>query len=720
VSLYGEVQKEVIQATLEREYGIAADFRETTVVCIERPARVGEAEEVIFAKTKTNITGRSSPLSTNPFKATLALRIEPAPIGSGITFATDVEVRLVPLYIFHTVEVFATQMEGYVREALAEGLAGWQVTDCRVTLTDSGYASPETTAGDLRRLTQLVLATALARAGTWVCEPLADLTIELPASTAPGVLAALGRLGGRVRGQFSANGLSRVDAVMPVARVRSLQHQLPGLSMGKGSSRPGSAATSRSARTRRGAHVPARARSIATPGSRRSRNAAEAGRARPRRANTATDRLRILRRVQSLITRPSEAIVPARLGRSFRWLLVSAIVNNLGDGIALAAGPLLVASETSDPFLVSLAVLSGYLPVLIFGVLGGAAADRFDRRRMVIAVNLVRAVALIVLVATIVSGAVSIAVVLVTLFVLSTAETFADSASSTLLPGLVAREDLGLGNARMQGAFLLTNQLLGPPIGAFLFVVGRGVPFATNAVCFVLGALLVSRIVTAAREELPARSSLRTEMSEGIRWLLAHPPMRTLALTVFTFNVTYGAAWSVLVLYANERLGLGPVGFGLLTTAAAIGGIVGIVSYGRLERRFLPRRHHARRPPDRDGDAPVARDHDLGRRGPGDDGGLRGARVRLGHDVRGRPATRGPRCPARSRDGRLSRGRGGRPGDRDAVGRSAGERVRDHGPVLVRVLRVGHPRGGAVAQVRRHRPRRGCERRLRPAVRLPR
>jgi MFS family permease len=290
--------------------------------------------------------------------------------------------------------------------------------------------------------------------------------------------------------------------------------------------------------------------------------------------------------VQSLLTRPSEAIVPSRLGRSFRWLLGSAIVNNLGDGIALAAGPLLVASETSDPFLVSLAVLSEYLPVLLFGVLGGAAADRFDRRRMVIVVNLVRAVALVVLTVTIVGGAVSIAVVLVTLFILSTAETFADSASSTLLPSLVSREDLGLGNARMQGAFLFTNQLVGPPIGAFLFVVGRGLPFATNAVCFALGALLVSRIVISAREELPARSSLRTEMSEGIRWLLGHPPMRTLALTVFTFNVTYGAAWSVLVLYANERLGMGPVGFGLLTTAAAIGGIVGMLSYGRLERRF--------------------------------------------------------------------------------------------------------------------------------------
>jgi ribosomal protection tetracycline resistance protein len=234
VSLYGEVQKEVIEATLEGDYGIAAEFRETTTVCIERPAGIGEAEEVIRARTKTNITGRSSPLSTNPFLATLALRIEPGPPGSGIEFRSEVEVRLVPLYLFHTVANFVTQMEGYVREALSEGLAGWQVTDCRVTMTDCGYMSPATSPADFRRLTQLVLMTALERAGTWVCEPLADLTLELPASTAQGVLAVLGRLGGRVRGQFSAHGLSRVDAVLPVGRVRALQHQLPGLSMGEG------------------------------------------------------------------------------------------------------------------------------------------------------------------------------------------------------------------------------------------------------------------------------------------------------------------------------------------------------------------------------------------------------------------------------------------------------------------------------------------------------
>lgn len=241
VSLYGDVQKEVIQQTLEREYGMRADFHETTVVCIERPAGIGEAADVIAAKTHTNITGRSSPFSTNPFRATLALGIEPLPAGSGIEFRADVEVRLVPLYIFHTVDVFTMQMEAFVREALSEGLSGWQVTDCRVTMTDCGYGAPVTNTSDFRYLTQLLLANALERAGTWVCEPLANASLEIPSSTAQAVLATLGRLGGRVRGQFTASDVTRVQAVMPVARVRQLQQQLPGLSMGEGllETRPG-------------------------------------------------------------------------------------------------------------------------------------------------------------------------------------------------------------------------------------------------------------------------------------------------------------------------------------------------------------------------------------------------------------------------------------------------------------------------------------------------
>jgi MFS family permease len=285
--------------------------------------------------------------------------------------------------------------------------------------------------------------------------------------------------------------------------------------------------------------------------------------------------------------RITETVAPARLGRSFRWLLAASIVTNAGDGIAIAAGPLLVASQTHDPFLVSLALLSEYLPHLVFGLFAGVVADRHDRRRIVAGVNLFRALVLVVLTAMIVTGVVNIAIVLVTLFVLGTAETFADAASSTLIPSLVAREDLGVANARQQGAVLLLNQLVTPPIGAFLFAIGMALPFGANAVGFALGAVLVSRVAASTRAVRPESPSyVRREIAEGIRWLVHHPPMRTLALTILLFNVTFGAAWSVLVLYAGQRLGMDAVGFGLITAATAVGGIVGTVAYGSLERRF--------------------------------------------------------------------------------------------------------------------------------------
>ncbi len=245
-----------------------------------------------------------------------------------------------------------------------------------------------------------------------------------------------------------------------------------------------------------------------------------------------------------------------------------------------------MASLTRDAFLVSMALTAQWLPMLLFGMGGGVAADRLDRRRMVVVVNLARAGVLLALVALVVTETLTIAWALVVLFVLGTAETFADSASSTLLPSLVARKDLGVANARMQGAFLLANQMVAPPIGAALFAAGMALPFAANAAAFVLGATLISRIVGSMRSERTEVAGVWADTVEGLRWLVGHPPMRTLTLTIFAFNVTFGAGWSVLVLYAGERLGMGEVGFGLLMTAVAIGGVIGTVSYGALERRF--------------------------------------------------------------------------------------------------------------------------------------
>jgi MFS family permease len=280
----------------------------------------------------------------------------------------------------------------------------------------------------------------------------------------------------------------------------------------------------------------------------------------------------------------ADAIVPPRLGQSFRWLISSSWLTNLGDGLEVAAGPLLMASQTRDPRLIASALLVQRLPVLLFGLYAGVLADRLDRRRLVIVVNLVRAVVLASLALTIGLGVVNVFIVLATFFLLGLAETFADTTTSTLLPMMVEKRDLGIANARLMAGHLTGNQLVGPPIGAGLFALGMAVPFVAQAVLVALGAVLVSRIVVGSVPPRSGPARVWAEALEGMKWLWRHPPVRTLALTVFFFNLTFGAAWSVLVLLAIERLGIGEVGYGLLLTASAIGGLLGSASYGWLER----------------------------------------------------------------------------------------------------------------------------------------
>ncbi|MBC7459919.1 MAG: MFS transporter [Thermoleophilia bacterium] len=291
-----------------------------------------------------------------------------------------------------------------------------------------------------------------------------------------------------------------------------------------------------------------------------------------------------------------DTIAPPRLGGRFRLLFGAAWGMNLGDGIALAAGPLLVASLTDQAFLVASAATVQWLPVLLFGLIAGAVTDRLDRRLIVVLLNVVRVGVLAVLSAAVITDAVSIAWVLVALFLLGTAEIFADNASQSLLPMVVERADLAVANARLMTAFIGANQLAGPPIGAALFAIGMAWPFAAQGVLVLMGAVLISRVALPAhgparRAERGdgagsgARSRMRDDIREGLAWVRRHAAVRTLVLTIFTFNITFGAAWSVLVLYVTQRLGLGSVGFGLVTTVGAVGGLAGTASYGWITRR---------------------------------------------------------------------------------------------------------------------------------------
>ncbi|NPD03131.1 MFS transporter [Nocardioides sp. zg-1308] len=281
-----------------------------------------------------------------------------------------------------------------------------------------------------------------------------------------------------------------------------------------------------------------------------------------------------------------ETIFPTRLGSGFRWLVGSSWVTNLGDGILIAAGPLLVASQTRSPVLVSAAMIALQAPWLFFGLFAGAMADRLDRRRVIMAANAARAVVLAGLCVVVATGHVNIAIVLGAMLALGTAEVFVDATAGTLTPMLVEKRDLGIANSRLMAGMITGNQLVGPAVGAVLFTVGMVWPFAVTVVCIAVGVVLVSRIGTPPG---PVRADVdthvRQDIADGVRWLMGNPPVRTLAVIIVVFNVTWAAPWSVLVLWALERVGIDEAGFGLLITASALGGLLATFAYGRLEKR---------------------------------------------------------------------------------------------------------------------------------------
>jgi ribosomal protection tetracycline resistance protein len=226
VSLYGEVQKEVIQATLADEFGLDVTFRESTTICIERLAGIGSAVETMNKEP-------------NPFLATVGLRVEPAPPGTGVEYRLGVELGSMPY-------AFMRAVEDTVRKTLHEGIHGWEIPDCTVTMTHSGYAprqshahatfdkSMSSTGADFRQLTPLVLMAALRQAGTIVHEPLHHFRLEIPAETYGIVLPVLSRVRAVPRTSSTHGSSFVLEGDIPAARIHELEQQLPTLTSGEG------------------------------------------------------------------------------------------------------------------------------------------------------------------------------------------------------------------------------------------------------------------------------------------------------------------------------------------------------------------------------------------------------------------------------------------------------------------------------------------------------
>jgi MFS family permease len=278
------------------------------------------------------------------------------------------------------------------------------------------------------------------------------------------------------------------------------------------------------------------------------------------------------------------------LGQQFVKLWAASTTSALGSGLATIAAPLLVAARTSNPVIVSATFGVSWLPWLLFALPGGVLVDRVDRRRLMIAIDWVRVAAMSLLAAAIVTGHTSIVLLDAVLFLINTGEIIFRSASQAMIASVVPRARLERANGWLVGGATLTQGMIAGPFGGFLFIVAAGAPFFVNAGTYAASAVLIGLVAGAYRpapqpdaagDGTRARS-VRAEAAEGLRWLAHQRLLRSMTVLIGLLNLTLTAATSVLVLLAKERLHLGAVGYGVLFTCIAAGGILGSVIGDRL------------------------------------------------------------------------------------------------------------------------------------------
>ncbi|MFF5217875.1 MFS transporter [Micromonospora sp. NPDC000442] len=284
-----------------------------------------------------------------------------------------------------------------------------------------------------------------------------------------------------------------------------------------------------------------------------------------------------------------------RLGRPFWTFWSAAALANLGDGIRVAAFPLLAAALTDDPLAVAAVAAAQFLPWLVSGLLAGALADRRGARTLLAAADTGRVVVLAALATTVALGWATIALVVAAAFLLGVGETIRDTAAQTAVPRLVTDAQLEKANGRLVAGEIVGNEFVGPPVGALLFVLGAAIPFAVNGATLALAVMLVLSLpLTLAHRATPDTSDAAPATDghgvlAGLRWLVRQPMLRTLMLVTAAVAAADTAWFAIFVLYARDALGLGAFGFGLLLATGAAGGLIGSFAADRLVARFQHR-----------------------------------------------------------------------------------------------------------------------------------
>ncbi len=272
--------------------------------------------------------------------------------------------------------------------------------------------------------------------------------------------------------------------------------------------------------------------------------------------------------------------------RDWKLLWGASAISALGDGAFLAALPLLAVTMTTDPRLVAGVTAWGTLPWLLMSLPAGALADRLDPRHSIAVVKTVQAALLVTLAAITLAGAGRIGVLYVVAFALGAAETLVRVSWQKLMPAVVEHSQLEKANGRLNASFFTIREFLAPPLGALMFSFAASLPLWLDAVTFALAAFLAIKI----RTQTVTVAKGRGGVGEGIRWLARHRLLRTVTMLSGAANLANYMTVSTLVLFAQQRLGLGAVGYGVLIATMAIGGISGSLVSARIVARFGGRR----------------------------------------------------------------------------------------------------------------------------------
>jgi MFS family permease len=273
--------------------------------------------------------------------------------------------------------------------------------------------------------------------------------------------------------------------------------------------------------------------------------------------------------------------------RQFNRLFTASVLSNLGDGVMITAFPLLATGFTSSPPAVAAMTAAATAPWLLFGLVSGVFVDRVERIRMMWIVDLARAAVVGGLWLLLAGGGGGLPLLYAVVFVLGVAETLFDSAAMAVVPSLVESRSLEKANGRLFAGQLVTNQFVGPPLGALLFGLAATLPVAVDSISFLVSALLLLRI-RVPRHEPPvaSRRSVLTELKEGLGWLWSHRDIRAMAIGAAVINLAYTGALAVLVLFAKEDLGLSDLGYGALFVAMGTGALIGSLTASRVSGRM--------------------------------------------------------------------------------------------------------------------------------------